>query len=126
MRRLKPRVRNDLPKVSRVFYKPSQALCWSFSVWFPDQPVTWELIRKASSPKPDICFLLKGRKLRDPQAPSRPTEVPMVTSPAGADLGTDAGATASAASPDPARPARSRPRPGLGLDQGRHRVEEVE
>ena len=68
MRRLKPRVRNDLPKVSRVFYKPSQALCWSFSVWFPDQPVTWELIRKASSPKPDICFLLKGRKLRDPRA----------------------------------------------------------
>nr|XP_042105628.1 protein Niban 3 isoform X6 [Ovis aries] len=35
----------------------------------------------------------------------------------GADLGTDAGAAASAASPDPARPARRRPRPGLGLDQ---------
>lgn len=65
-------------------------------------------------------------RTRDPQDPSRPTETPMATSPAGADLGTDAGAAASAASPDPARPARSRPRPGLGLDQGRHRVEEVE
>ena len=65
-------------------------------------------------------------RTRDPQDPSRPTEAPMATSPAGADLGTDTGAVASAASPDSARPARSRPRPGLGLDQGRHRVEEVE
>ena len=48
-RRLKPRVGNDLPKVSRVFYKPNQALCWSFSVWFPDQPITRELIRKANA-----------------------------------------------------------------------------
>lgn len=49
----------------------------------------------------------------------------MVTSPAGADCGTDAGAAACAASPDPARPARGRPRSGLGLGQGTHAVEEV-
>ena len=50
VRRLKPRVGNDLPKVSRVFYKPNQALCWSFSVRFPDQPITWKLVIRVSSP----------------------------------------------------------------------------